>query len=169
MIDFLECLIEVASSFATIITLMHHDQNTIARNSFEKILEKDQNILMVNRQDGIIKVVWGENVNLTSTKIILNKAAILVGEGDYDKIILDRKKLHHFEIEARIWIKNNFLDNKAKKLVQNIVRVAAIDPTDVKGRVFANFVNAGIRLIFPTISLSHFQEEEAAISWLATG
>ena len=144
---------------------MHHNPTRV-NNLFEKILEKDRNVLLADKVNGILKVVWTEEVNLNSAKIVLNQAAMLVGEGNYDKIILDRKSLKQFEVEARVWIKHSFLAKQANELVEKIAKVAAIDPTDVKGAVYANFINTSIKLIFPSITFSRFEEENAAIEWL---
>ncbi|MEP1095179.1 MAG: hypothetical protein ABJG78_08725 [Cyclobacteriaceae bacterium] len=133
---------------------------------FEVLKELNGSSVAVDYQNKIVKVEWDGIVDLATVNIILNKAADLIEVGHCDKLLLNRKNLKEFTTEARIWIKQDLLRNRAKKLVNKVVKVATVNSSTAMGGVFANFISTAIKLIFPKLSMVKFSSQQEGLDWL---
>ena len=88
---------------------------------FELIKKKNGSFLFVDEKNRIVKITWYDKVDLDTAQTLLDHGADLIESGYYKNILLNRKELKEFSTEARIWIKNDLLINRGRKLIQNVI------------------------------------------------
>lgn len=149
---------------------MQESISTRSKNSetsgFETICEKSGSLTLVDLKNKIVKIEWHGTVDLTTAKEILTKGADLIEAGHCNRLLLNREGLAAFSTEARIWIKQDLLRTRAKKLVSKVQKVATVSAATSIGKIVSNFVSTAIKLVFPGLQMSKFEGEGAAMDWL---
>ncbi|MEP5613660.1 MAG: hypothetical protein ABJP45_15520 [Cyclobacteriaceae bacterium] len=135
-------------------------------HSFEVILELNSSVVSVDYESKIVKIEWHGVVDLNTASLLLEKGADMIESGYCTKLLLNRENLQEFSTEARLWIKQDLLNNRGKRLVRKVSRVATVRSASAMGGVFANFISSGIKLVFPSLKLSNFDSENEAFDWL---
>ena len=134
--------------------------------NFQVVKELNGSSTLVDYSNKIVKVEWEGIVDLATATLLFNASAELVENGQCDKVLLNRKNLTEFTTEARIWIKQEFLKNRSKQLDRKIMKVATVRSISATGSIFSNYINRGIKLVFPRVTLSKFDTEHEAVNWL---
>lgn len=135
-------------------------------HSFETIMEVNGSGVFVDYENGIVKIEWHGEVDLSTASVLLEKGADMIESGFCHRLLLNREGLKEFSTEARLWIKNDLLKNQGSKLVRKVSKAATVRSTTVKGSIFADFISSGIQLVFPNLRLSSFDSEDEAFDWL---
>ena len=141
-------------------------QETATEWSFEKVKELNGSNTLIDKKNKVVKIVWNGIVSEETAKVMLTTGADLIDSGLCDKLLLNRKGLEEFSTEARVWIKQDLLKNRAKKLVNKVSKVATINSSTIMGGIFANFISTAIKLVFPNLTMTKFESEEEAMNWL---
>ncbi|MEP1095856.1 MAG: hypothetical protein ABJG78_12145 [Cyclobacteriaceae bacterium] len=135
-------------------------------HSFEVILELNGSIVAVDYESKIVKIEWHGVVDLDTATELLEKGADMIESGYCNRLLLNRENLKEFSTEARVWIKQDLLKNRGKRLVRKVGKVATVRSSSAMGSIFANFISSGIQLVFPSLKLSNFDSENEAFDWL---
>lgn len=137
-----------------------------AKISFDLIREQDGNCLYVDFENGLIKIEWYGTVGLASTNIMLTLAADLIYAGQCNKMLIDRRQLVEFNLEAQAWMKDQFWPGKKKEFLTLIHKFAAVGAVTPKEGFFDNLISGKIKRFFPWLNDSTFASEEDALDWL---
>ncbi len=144
----------------------HKEVKFVKIRNFELIKEINGGCVSADYESKIVKIDWDGKVEVETAREILSKAADMIEAGHCDKLLLNRKELKEFSTEARLWIKEDLLKNRARKLVKYVHKVATVSSKTVMGGIFANFISAGIQLVFPKLKMHKFDTESEAMDWL---
>ncbi|MEM9339542.1 MAG: hypothetical protein AAGA66_12485 [Bacteroidota bacterium] len=137
------------------------------KNPFILVNESEGNELYVDYKSKIVKIIWNGIVDVEPASKLLTIGANLIESRECNKILLCRQELNEFTIQARLWIKQELLMKRAKKLAGDVEKIAAVNARTIKGSVFANFISSAIKLILPSLVLKKFHDEGEALTWLA--
>ncbi|MCR9251698.1 MAG: hypothetical protein NXI20_14830 [bacterium] len=136
--------------------------------NYTVIIEKEGSQLLVNYEQRILKVVWSGKVSLDTAQTILNLGGDFIEDETCDKIILDRLLLEEFSTDARLWIKNDLLKNRAKRLSSKVSQMAMIEAQTSIGAIFSKMISAAITLIIPNLKTKRFKSLDEANSWMTS-
>lgn len=132
-----------------------------------KIAKKENgSVFSLDTDFMISRISWVGVVTETTAKTLLTCGADSVEHHGYKKLLLDRRDLVEFSTEARVWIKQDLLKKRARRIVGKVEKVATIGATNAKGNIFSNFISSGIRMIFPKLEMKKFDNLPEAIIWL---
>ena len=114
----------------------------------------------------LVCISWSGVVTGETAKTLLSLGADVVEQKGYTHLLLDRRRLIEFDTEARIWIKNDLLKSRARHLAVKVKRLAYLNSADTKGSIFSNFISAGIKMVFPNLTMKKFDSPKEAVRWL---
>lgn len=135
------------------------------KTQFFLISEFQGSSISIDFESRIVKIAWQGIVDEQTASHLLTLGADAIENETVDKILLDRQGLKEFTTEARIWIKHDLLKSRAKKLVSKVEKIATINPSQSKGSIFANFISAGIKMVFPNLKMEKFNSVDEALHW----
>ena len=133
---------------------------------FQFVIVKGHSSLLIDKPNKILKVIWSGEVDKDTASVLLTRGADLVEAGSASKLLLNRKELMHFSKGAKNWIKEVLLKQRAKKLVNKVLKVATVKSSSAIGNLFSNVITSAIRMIFPNLKMNQFETEEEALYWL---
>lgn len=134
--------------------------------SYTILKEVNGSTVSLNKEKDIVRIEWDGVVDIEEAKTILTIGADQIEKGTAKNLLLNRKNLEEFSTAARLWIKEDLLKGRAKKLVKQVHKVAMVNASSTMGSVFANFISTAIKLVYPNLSMSKFQSEDEALEWL---
>ncbi len=114
----------------------------------------------------IVCISWSGVIDGNTAKTLLLLGAEAVESKGYTRLLLDRRRLVEFDTEARVWIKNDLLKSRARHLAARVERLAYLNSSDTKGSIFSNFISAGIKMVFPNLTMKKFDKPNIAVKWL---
>ncbi len=144
------------------------DQPTALKKKvhFKPITKLDGSSFYLDPVNKISCIRWKGVVEEDTARQLLTLAADSIEFEEYNKLLLDRSQLVEFSTGARVWIKHDLLKTRARKIVSKVHRVAFVNATDARGSIFSNFLSAGIKMVFPKLTMSKFDNIKVAVRWL---
>ncbi len=144
------------------------NQSTAAKKSvhFKAVRKIDGSCFYLDTVNKISCVSWKGVVKEDTARELLTLGADSVEFQGYGKLLLDRRNLIEFDTAARVWIKHDLLKSRARKIVGGVEKLAYVHSKNSRGSVFSNFISAGIRMIFPNLTMKKFDDLKSAVSWL---
>lgn len=133
---------------------------------FEIQYEQNNSFLMADFTHKIMKAEWNGKIDRLTAKSILSKGTDLIEFELFDKILLNHKSLTEFSTGVRLWLKDDYLVNRASRIMYRVSKMAAVTAESPSGSFYADIVTAGFVKSFPALNLRTFKTEEEALRWL---
>lgn len=132
----------------------------------KKIYEAEDAIFEFDEQNATLIFTWKGEVSEHSAKKVLtlaNKAAYLTEKVHW---LIDRRQLKAYSPEARIWIKNDFVNKIGKELIQKTDKMAAVLSNDPMAQLSSRVLIELLKEQNPEIAYEEFDVVIPASNWL---
>ncbi|MGL1888788.1 MAG: hypothetical protein OCD76_19915 [Reichenbachiella sp.] len=132
----------------------------------KRIFEADDAIFDFDEDSATLSFTWKGIVSESTAKTVLTraiKAAYLLENIHW---LIDRRQLEAYAPEARIWIKNDFVNGKGKELIQKTDKMAAVLAHDPMAQVSSKVMINLLREQNPKIEYKEFDVVAPASNWL---
>ncbi|SHK26242.1 hypothetical protein SAMN04488028_1045 [Reichenbachiella agariperforans] len=130
------------------------------------IYEANDAILEFDEEKTTLYITWKGEVSETSVIKVLSLAAKASYLTDTIHWLIDRRQLESYEAEARIWVKNDFIDKVGKELIQKTDKIAAVMSDSAMAQVSSNVLIDLIVEQNPNIAFKEFDMVLPASNWL---
>lgn len=120
----------------------------------------------VDEIHSIFSFTWKGTVSEESVKKIMtlaSKAGVLLEEVHW---FLDRRKLDGYSPEARIWLKNDFMNEVGKDLISKTDRIAAVNSHSPMSQVSSNVLIDALKRLNDKIEYQEFDMPLPGLNWL---
>jgi len=116
--------------------------------------------------NSIFEFTWIGTVSLKSVVELLTLASDQAADMSVVHWLIDRSRLVAYTPEARIWIKNQFVNVIGIGMIQKIDKMAAIDSPDPMAQVSSAVLAKAIREMNSEIKGKEFDYPTVALNWL---
>ncbi len=122
--------------------------------------------LLIEEDKSLFTFTWKGTVSEKTVRRILTLASN-VGE-DLDKVhwLIDRTNLDGYSAEARIWLKNNFMQGTGTDFINKTDKIAAVNSNSAIAQVSSNVLIDALQKINSNIEYKEFDMKGPAINWL---
>jgi hypothetical protein len=130
------------------------------------LFEADDAILQFDEQNNIYQFGWKGTVGYVSASQTLSLAAEL--SKDLEKVhwLVDRRNLDGYSPEARIWIKDDFVNKVGKDLIMKIDKIAVMESESPIANLSSSVLSKAILEVNPKIEAKVFDYTQPASNWL---
>lgn len=132
------------------------------------IFEHDDAQLWYDSRHRILKAIWFNDVSLEAFKGLVTEGVKIMEAVDSAHIMFDRRHLDGFSVEARIWLKHDFMNRggDGRRLIKKIRKIAAIQTPSAMGQIAVSVFSKILLFFNPKLLYNLYSNDKEAYAWL---
>ncbi|MFY0624743.1 MAG: hypothetical protein JXR07_00495 [Reichenbachiella sp.] len=120
----------------------------------------------VDEIHSIFSFSWNGIVSEKSVKRVMTLASKSSAILEDVHWFIDRRNLEGYSPEARIWLKNEFVNEVGKELISKTDRIAAVNSDSPMSKLSSNVLIDALKKINSDIDYQEFDIPKPALNWL---
>lgn len=130
------------------------------------IVEKKHASLYHDESAKIVMFAWNGTVPLDTLKNLVMTTAELVDNEECKYIMFDRRELESYTPDAKNWLKNDFMKNNGKRLINKIDKIGAVASKSTFARLVSTLLVGVLKFYNKNMQYKMFEEVDEALDWL---
>lgn len=131
------------------------------------IFEAKDAVFQFDEENSTFQFGWKGTVSLASMQKVMLSATELAKGMKSVHWLVDRRSLEGYTPECRIWIKNDFSQDKGKEMILKIDKIAVLESESPMATLSSNVLAESIKKVNPSIESKAFDYAKSASNWLA--